>query len=93
MDEIGGWVVLVKCKTGGVTTDMSIKYLRPILITNGSIKIKGWLKEFKGNLATVESEILDSNGEVCASGEIRYFCYPEPIARRKLYYPGVEAFY
>ena len=93
MDEIAGWVVLVKCKTGGVTTDMSIRYLKPVSITKGVVEVRSALKKYEGNQATIECELMDGEGQMCATAEVRYFCYPEPIARRKLFYPGIEAFY
>ncbi|MBN1822558.1 MAG: PaaI family thioesterase [Prolixibacteraceae bacterium] len=92
MDEIAGWVVLTKCETAGVTTEMSIKYLKPVYITRGEIEVRSELKSFEDGKAIISCKLFDGEGECCATGEIKYFCYPEKIARRKLHYPGVEAF-
>ncbi|NQU86338.1 MAG: PaaI family thioesterase [Mariniphaga sp.] len=93
MDEIAGWVVLTKCKTAGVTTEMSVKYLKPVYIVRGELKIKSRLISLDEGIAIIACELFDGEGVCCATANVKYFCYPERIARRKLHYPGVEAFY
>jgi uncharacterized protein (TIGR00369 family) len=93
MDEIAGWVVLVKCKTAGVTVEMNIKYLKPVSIGKGVVEVKSKLEKMEGNIADISCELFDGEGVCCATADLKYFCYPEPIARRKLGYPGIEAFY
>jgi uncharacterized protein (TIGR00369 family) len=93
MDEIAGWVVLVKCKTGGVTTEMNVKYLKPVFITKGKIEVRSRLISQNDNIANISCELFDGEGLCCATAEMKYYCYPESVARRKLQYPGVDAFY
>ena len=93
MDEIAGWVVLTKCNTAGVTSKMEVKYLKPVYVNRGEIEVRSKLKSIKGNMAYISTELYDGEGTCCAKAELEYFCYPEAIARRKLHYPGVEAFY
>lgn len=93
MDELAGWVVLVKCKTGGVTMEMNVKYLKPVLITKGKIEVRSRLVSLNGNIADISCELYDGERLCCATAEMKYYCYPEHVARRKLQYPGVEAFY
>lgn len=93
IDEIAGWVVLVRCKTAGVTTEMNIKYLKPVSIVKGKIEIRAKLISTKGNLVDIFCELFDGEGVVCATAEVKYFIYPEPVARRKFHYPGASAFY
>jgi uncharacterized protein (TIGR00369 family) len=93
MDEVAGWVVLIKCRTAGVTTEMDIRYLKPATIAKGKIEVKGELIKYENNIAEINCRLNDGEGVCCATAGIKYFCYPEPVAKRKLGYPGVEAFY
>ena len=93
MDEIAGWGVLVKCKTAGVTHSMKVNYLKPVYITRGKIEIRARLKEMEESIAKIDCELFDGEGNCCATGLMEFYCYPERIARKKLHYPGVEAFY
>ena len=93
MDEIAGWVVYTKCFTGGVTSEMKVTYLKPLYISSGEIKVTGQLINFHENSALIKCSIYNSDGIICSSAEITYFCYPEPIAIKKYHYPGIEAFY
>jgi uncharacterized protein (TIGR00369 family) len=93
LDEIAGWVVYVKCGTVGLTADMKVKFKKPLYIDRGDITIKARLVEQSTRLATIQAELIDFNGQLCAEAEIRYFLVPETEAREKYHYPGVEAFY
>ncbi len=94
LDELGGWVVLLKCETAGVTSQLNVKYLKPLYISKGEIQAKAKLILFEDKIAVISAEIFDGEDGMCASAEIHYFCYPQAIARRKLGYPeSVEAFY
>jgi len=93
LDELGGWIVLLKMKTSGVTSALNVKYLKPVNVSKGKITVKGKLISTENRLATIQAVLLDSSGTECATAEIIYFCYPENIARQKFHYPGHEAFY
>jgi hypothetical protein len=45
------------------------------------------------NIAIIKTELFNPKGELCSEGEFQYFTYPEAIAKRRLMYPGIEAFY
>lgn len=93
LDETAAWVVLTKCKTAGVTTEINVKYLKPVLITKGKIEVRSALDRIEESIAVIRGSLFDGEGVCCATAEIKYFCYPEAVARRKLHYPGVAAFY
>jgi acyl-coenzyme A thioesterase PaaI-like protein len=82
MDEVASWVVYVKCMTAGVTADLKVRYKKPVLIENGQITITGRLKEKNSRVAIIETQII-SNNTVCAEGELKYFIFPEKIAKEK----------
>ncbi len=93
LDEIASWVVYIKCQTSGVTSNLNIQYKNPVLITGGEIKLKARVLERNKRLVTIKAELFNSEDVLCSEAEIRYFLFPQQIAKEKYYYPGVEAFY
>jgi len=93
LDEIAGWIVMIKMKTAGVTAEMNVEYLKPLSISRGEITIKGRLVSVKKRLASIECSLYDNTGVEYAKGKITYFHFPERVAKGKYSYPGIEAFY
>lgn len=91
-DEIAGWAIQVLLKTSGVTSDLEIKYLKPLLITGGTITLKAMIGETNGKFTKVNVEIFDQDYVLCTRSVITYYVFPEEIAREKYYYPGYESF-
>ncbi len=91
-DEIAGWVVQVICKSAGVTTDLNVKYIKPVLLSNGPLKLQAWLEEQQGNKAIVKVELHDKNQILCTTAEVKYHLFDEKTSKEKFYYPGFEAF-
>lgn len=93
LDEIASWVVYVKCKTSGVTADMNIRYKNPVIIDGGEVKLKARILKRERRLVTIKAELFSKDDMLCSEAEIRYFLFPQQVAKEKYYYPGVEAFY
>jgi uncharacterized protein (TIGR00369 family) len=93
MDELAGWIVLVKLKTSGVTSELNVKYLKPLVISKGEVTVRGKVISQENRLAKISLALYDGEGKECANAEAIYFCFPEKIARTKFHYPGHEAFY
>ena len=93
LDELGGWIVMIKMKTAGVTAEMNVKYLKPLTLAKGEITIKGKLISVEKRLAKIECSLSDSQGIEYAKAQINYFHFPERVARERYHYPGIEAFY
>ena len=93
LDEIAGWIIMIKMKTAGVTVEMNIDYLKPLAIAKGEITIKGRLISIEKRLAKIECSLFDGEGVEYAHGKITYFHFPEKVAKVKYHYPGIEAFY
>jgi uncharacterized protein (TIGR00369 family) len=93
MDEIASWYVFVKLETAGVTAGMSVDFHRPVYTDRGTLHLAARLEEMKKNIAHIRVELRDAEGALCADGVCRYFTYPQKIARRRLDYPGHEAFF
>lgn len=93
LDEVACWVIYVKAKTAGVTADMNIRYRSPVYLDKGDITITAKIIETNRRIITVKAELFDSENNLCAEADVRYFVFPEKIAREKYMYTGVEAFY
>lgn len=92
MDEIASWAIYVVLETAGVTSKMEIRYLKPVLISNGMITIKATSIQAEKRLADVKVELYDGNNLLCAEATVQYFIYPQEIAIKRLNYPGIKAF-
>lgn len=93
IDEIASWLVFTKCATAGVTSGLTVAYHKPLRIADGEVTIRAKLSSIESNTAIIECEILAGNGVCYASGEARYYLFPENVARKRFLYPGVESFY
>jgi uncharacterized protein (TIGR00369 family) len=93
LDEIGGWIVYVKCGTVGFTAEMKVRFKKPVLVDQETITIRGRLTEQTTRMATIHSRLINSSGVVCAEAELHFFLLPETEAREKYNYPGIEAFF
>lgn len=93
LDEIGGWIVMIKLKTAGVTSDMKVQFLKPVKVNKGELTIRGHLVETEGRLAKIKASLFDPEGQECARAQLSYFIFPEKIAKARYHYPGIEAFY
>jgi uncharacterized protein (TIGR00369 family) len=93
MDEIASWVLQVKLKTAGVTSGISTRFLQPVFVNNGKILLKASVVEVRRSIVDIMVDLFDNNEKLCAQSIITYFAFNETMAREKLFYPGVEAFY
>ncbi len=94
IDEIGSWLVMIKLKSAGVTSELLVRYLKPVRIAKkGTIKLKASLTSFENNLATVHVELFNDEGVICAEGDPTYFVYPPKIAKRRLFFPEYNTFF
>ncbi|MCC8173204.1 MAG: PaaI family thioesterase [Odoribacter sp.] len=93
IDETASWAIFAHVKSAGVTTDMSVKYLKPVHTNKGKIHLRSRVLEFQKRTAKALVELFNADGELATQAEVTYMIYPEQIARRKLGWPGIEAFY
>jgi uncharacterized protein (TIGR00369 family) len=93
LDEIGAWCIYVKLDTAGVTRQMNITYLSPVYINKGEIQLRAYIKEQSENSTSLLCRLTNSQSKICAEAIIEYFLYPTDIAKRRLRYPGREAFF
>ena len=90
MDEVGGWVVTRKLQTTGVTSKMEVQYLKPISTNEPVLTIRGHIVRQMRNVAFIETEILDSSGEVCTRSTFVYFCASKEKAAETIGFTGCD---
>ena len=90
LDELGGWVVSRKLQTTGMTTQLNMKYRRPVPTGEGvRLELRAHIKEMKRNFAFIEAT-LSHEGQVCSSCEMVYFCFPKDKAEKDFMFTGCE---
>lgn len=90
MDEIGGWIIARKFQTSGMTTNLNIKYKKPIPTGKDvTIEIRGRVKEVKRMFVFIEAEIR-YDGEVRSSAEMIYYTFSKDIAEKDFMFTGCE---
>ncbi|MFP4555799.1 MAG: PaaI family thioesterase [Bacteroidales bacterium] len=93
MDEIASWVVYSIIGTGGVTSQMHVRYRKPTFITDGPLKVKAQVEKHEKKLADIKTQLYNNKNELCAEATVQYFVFPENIAKEKYGYPGKDAFF
>jgi acyl-coenzyme A thioesterase PaaI-like protein len=90
MDECAGWLIARKFQTSGMTTNLNIKYKKPIPTgSNVKIEIRARVKEQKRNFVIMEATI-SHEGTICSAGELTFFCFNKDIAEKDFYFTGCE---
>lgn len=92
VDEIAGWVVQVLCKTAGVTSEMKVKYLKPVMINKGPVKLEAFIHEIKGKFADIEVNLYNVDNELCSKSNVTYYLFSEEVAKSEFNYQGHESF-
>ena len=93
LDEIAAWTVQVKLRTAGVTANIDLKFKKPVFTDKGNLLLKAHIEKVEKRIAFVRTELYDVQKHLCCDGIVKYFIYPEEIAREKLYYPEFEKFF
>ncbi len=88
MDEIGGWYISRKLQLSAMTTNLNIKYRKPVPTgQQHQLEIRARLKEQKRNFVTLSTSLL-LGGELLSSAEITYYCFSEEVSREKFHFRG-----
>ena len=80
-------------KTAGVTANMNIKYRKPVRTDGGEIWLRAKVVKISRRLVTAHVELFNEQNELATEAEVEYMVYPEEVARQRLSWPGIEAFY
>ena len=93
MDEIASWVVYVKLRSAGFTSNMNVRYLKTVYVTDSEITLRASLKCMRRNLADIEVRLYDSKQVLCAEALITYFTFSKEKAAGKVYVPDYQEFF
>jgi len=93
LDETGGWTIMVKMGTAGVTSKMEVKYRKPVRTDEGALRIEATVTSSTARIAILLCSIYSAAGELCTEAIIEYFIFSEERARKELHYPGKTAFF
>jgi len=55
--------------------------------------LHGIYREMLRNIAVIDTFLYDSEGELCAQGECKYFTFSDEVGRNEYHYPGKDAFF
>lgn len=91
-DEIGGWWIHAVRGTAGMTRELHTTYHRPAQSTDGPFQLTARLAEESGRNVTIEVTIAGAGGTVFTTARCVYAVFPEEVARKRLSFPGAEAF-
>ncbi|MBR5593415.1 MAG: PaaI family thioesterase [Bacteroidaceae bacterium] len=90
LDELGGWIIARKFQTSGMTTNLSVKYKKPIPTGDDiRIEIRGRVKEVKRMFVFIEAEII-YDGEIRSSAEMTYYIFPKDVAKKDFMFSGCD---
>ncbi len=92
LHEASAWYVHSIIGTAGVTTTLSVNYLRPVFLNKGIVTARARLVSKEDKMASFECGLYDGSGTLCVTADTQFFIYPEEVAKRKFSYPGKEHF-
>jgi len=93
MDEIASWVVFIKAQSGGVTSRLTSRFRKPVMLNEGPITLRASLVEQSRNIAEIHIKLFNGKDELCAESTAEYFILSSEKARKEMNFPGIEAFY
>jgi uncharacterized protein (TIGR00369 family) len=91
-DEIASWTIYVKGETAGVTLELNVKFVKAVLVSNGLVKLTSRVKSHSKKTMTLETKLFQKN-ELCSEAEVTYRIFTPELAKAKMHYPGIEAFF
>lgn len=71
IDEGMGWALWGLAQKTGVTRELKVRYLRPVL-TSQEYVIRGWVERVEEGFAVVRSTVSDARGRVAAEGSAEW---------------------
>lgn len=91
-DEVGSWFIYAVIGTAGVTKDLAITYESTARVDDGPFRIVAKSAERSAKHAVVEVELFNDAGVRVAVASVTYALFSEAVARKRLLFPGADAF-
>lgn len=90
MDESAGWLISRKFQTSGMTTNLNVKYKKPVPTGKDiKIEVRARVKEVKRNFVFIEATI-SHEGTICSTGELTFYCFSKEVAEKDFFFTGCE---
>lgn len=93
IDEIASWCVQIRKKTAGVTSNLNVRYRKPVYTSESKITLRSRIEQERKNLVDVKVELYNEINELCAEALVTYFTFPREVAERNFHYPDYESFF
>lgn len=91
-DEIGGWYLHAVFGTAGVTRELRVEYLSPARSDAGPFLLTATCEESERKRAVIRVTVAGGDGTVFSVATCEYAVFSEAVAKRRLHFPGAEAF-
>jgi acyl-coenzyme A thioesterase PaaI-like protein len=83
-------VVIKNLKTCGMTTKMETRFMKSIATNEGEITVRAKLNRMMRNIAVIDAQIFNHEGELCSKAELHFFTFPQDVAKEKFYFRNLE---
>ena len=90
LDETAAWLISRKKQVSGMTTNLNVKYKKPIPTVEGTeLEIRARIKETKRMFVIMEAEIT-CGGEVCTQAELTFYCFSKEKSEKEFNFRPYE---
>lgn len=91
-DEIGGWYIHAVHGTAGMTRELQVTYHAPARAEDGPFLLEAREHVAERNSSVIEVRLSGASGTLFSTARVTYAVFSEAAARRRLSFPGREAF-
>lgn len=88
LDEIGGWTVIRKMQTTGVTSKMETRFMKPVSTEEPFLTLRSKVTGVRHNLVSITASLHNSKGELCSQSVMTYFTFPKEKAEKEMCFTG-----
>ena len=71
---------------------MEVKLIKPVKMDKAPFRLVARLQEMQRNVAIIKVQLYMNDGILGAESLMHYYTYPQEIAKKKLFFPGIEEF-
>lgn len=91
-DEVAAWYLHAVLGTAGMTRELQIRYHLPARAADAPFHIEAHAVEEGQKSAVIEVSVGGSSGTLFCTAQCSFAVFSEAVARRRLRFPGREAF-
>jgi acyl-coenzyme A thioesterase PaaI-like protein len=72
---------------------METKYKLPVPTDKGKLYLRAKVLKTERSLVSVQVKLYGPDDKVLTEGLVKYFTFPENVARERMYYPEYDEFF